>query len=63
MAMPPLLPGGEVLTDGYGDRIILGGKQWVTGSFIGKGGSGEIYLATPKGGDMKNAEHVIKIVS
>lgn len=55
--MPPPLPTGEVLTDG------IKKQQWVIGSSIGKGGFGEIYMATPKGQDLKKAEHVIKIVS
>ena len=55
--MPPPLPLGEVLTDGVRKR------EWVIGTSIGKGGFGEIYLAALKGKDVKNAEHVIKIVS
>lgn len=55
--MPPPLPKGEILTDG------IQKQQWVIGSSIGKGGFGEIYIATLKGQVLKNAEHVIKIVS
>lgn len=55
--MPPPLPPGEVLTD------AIRKEQWVIGSSIGKGGFGEIYIATLKGQDIKKAEHVIKIVS
>ncbi len=55
--MPPPLPLGEVLTDG------IRKQEWVIGTSIGKGGFGEIYMAALKGKDLKNAEHVIKIVS
>jgi hypothetical protein len=55
--MPPPLPKGEVLTDGIRKH------QWVIGESIGKGGFGEIYVATQKGQDLSRAEHVIKIVS
>lgn len=57
--MPPPLPEREVLTD-------HSKKKWVIGTSIGKGGFGEIYLATPQGNGKKasseKAEHVIKIV-
>ena len=56
--MPPPIPAGEVLTD-------MLKKEWSLGSSVGKGGFGEIYLATPRGKAVskREAEHVIKIVS
>ena len=55
-SMPPPLPAGEILTD-------VERRQWVLGSSIGKGGFGEIYLATRVGSSASAAaDHVIKIV-
>lgn len=55
--MPPPLPKGEVLVDG------IMKQEWIIGQSIGKGGFGEIYTAALKGKDLKDAQHVIKIVS
>ena len=52
--MPPPLPAGEVLC-GH-DK-----SQWVLGASVGKGGFGEIYLASPAAG--KSPMHVVKVVS
>lgn len=54
--MPPPMPTGEVLTDG------IKREEWVLGPSIGKGGFGEIYLASRRG-TKSPADHVIKIVS
>lgn len=56
--MPPPLPAGEVLTDNAK-------KQWVLGDSVGKGGFGEIYLASRYGGGASSSdgEYVVKIVS
>ena len=56
--MPRPLPAGELFTD-------LVKKQWVLGPSVGKGGFGEIYLATQKGQSTaaKSAPFVIKVVS
>ena len=56
--MPPPLPAGEVFTDNAK-------KKWVLGGSIGKGGFGEIYLASKQGssGDSSKENYVIKIVS
>ena len=53
--MPPPLPKGEVFED------ILK-IQWLLGSSVGKGGFGEIYLATRMSASSSKAEYVIKIV-
>ena len=50
--MPPPMPVGERLSD-------ISGNQWCLGKSIGKGGFGEIYLAS-KG--KSTADYVIKIV-
>ena len=50
------LPVGEVLVD-------YKRQEWVTGSLIGEGGFGEVYLAFPKGVHFREAQHVIKFVS
>ena len=50
--MPPPIPAGEKLRD-------TGGTEWSLGKSVGKGGFGEIYLAS-KG---KTEDYVVKIVS
>eukprot|EP00731_Ephydatia_muelleri_P035641 Em0144g11a len=54
--MPPPLPSGEVLTD-------LAKGRWILGTSVGKGGFGEIYLASPEGSSamLAAAKHVVKI--
>lgn len=51
--MPPPIPSGEILTD-------FSKRQWKICGSIGKGGFGEIYLATGKD---KSTDYVIKVVS
>ena len=55
--MPPPIPSGETLTD-------FNKKQWVLGGSVGKGGFGEIYMATPSGKSTtdKTSQYVIKVV-
>ena len=53
--MPPPLPAGERLSD-------ISRDQWCLGKSIGKGGFGEIYLAS-KGKGKSTTDYVIKIVS
>lgn len=54
--MPPPLPAGEILTD-------MERRRWELGCSIGKGGFGEIYLASQVGSSPSTAAgHVIKIV-
>ena len=55
--MPPPLPTGQVLTD-------LAKGRWILGTSVGKGGFGEIYLASPEGSSVTQAaaKHVVKIV-
>ena len=53
--MPPHLPEGEVFED-------IQKIQWLLGSSVGKGGFGEIYLATRMTASASKAEYVIKIV-
>ena len=57
--MPPPMPLGEIVVD------VVNRQEWVLGRSIGKGGFGEIYLASrsPKGGGVKDRDYVIKIVS
>lgn len=54
---PPPLPTGQVLTD-------LAKGRWILGTSVGKGGFGEIYLASPEGSSVTQAaaKHVVKIV-
>ena len=54
--MPPPLPTGQVLTD-------LAKGRWILGTSVGKGGFGEIYLASPEGSSVTQAaaKHVVKI--
>ena len=55
--MPPPIPSGEILTD-------FNKKQWMLGGSVGKGGFGEIYMATPSGKSTtdKASQYVIKVV-
>ena len=56
--MPPPLPDGEVLTD-------FSRNEWRIGGSVGKGGFGEIYLASPVGRNSaeKSVQYAIKVVS
>ena len=56
--MPPPIPDGEIFTD-------FSKYQWKIGGSIGKGGFGEIYLASPSGknSEKKATQYVIKVVS
>ncbi len=56
--MPAPIPIGEILDD-------FNKKQWKIGGSVGKGGFGEIYLATPCGSKAINqtAQYAVKVVS